>query len=196
QIRISGQTIQEMLQDNTIKPEDILLPIWAWSEDNPRFGWSDLIFPDFLPYNYLKGLKEGEKISLTIAGTPYQLTANQKEFPRNKPHNLFQEAHNASMIKFYEAPNFFSHDRKLLLEKKIIVPTEKINNIQFHGHGPNGVRKPILKQSSLYAAFGLFALSGLGLATWYYNPYAIVDTVKEFTYSCFDSFRNFNWWKK
>ncbi|MGE0207440.1 MAG: hypothetical protein AB7R69_06350 [Candidatus Babeliales bacterium] len=185
---LSEKDLRTFLNDKTIQPHHMIQEVWAWNEENSRFSSNpnnilknkEVFFPTYLPYSYLKDLKEGDTLKITIEGINYELIADQINSTHHSNGLVFHEALKNAKNNFDKKPEYFSDDKDFLLEQGVL------------WKAPWGTIKHISSKYNFYALCG-FAAS---LATWYYNPYAIVDTVKEFTSSCFDSVRNFNWWKK
>ncbi|MGE0207504.1 MAG: hypothetical protein AB7R69_06675, partial [Candidatus Babeliales bacterium] len=78
--------------------------------------------------------------------------------------------------------------------KKIIPAPTQPNNQENSKQNKNKLPMGFYTKAGVGSAATLF---GIGLL-WYYNPYSIVDTLKEFTNSWVDTFKNssFNWWRK
>jgi len=188
-----NKDIKDLLNDPSIKPSDALQEVWAWngSDTSTRFSHNPYsivppvskgtinpekggrFFPACLPYNRLKGLKEGDTLSITIDGIPYELTADQKNGPYpNQVGNTFEKALVNMKAEFDKEPNYFKGDKEYLLEKGILWKS-------WWGTTTH--------QSTKYKFYSILGLSFLTGGVTYYNPGSIIDSFKGFVG---------NWWSK
>ncbi|MGE0207502.1 MAG: hypothetical protein AB7R69_06665 [Candidatus Babeliales bacterium] len=198
---------------------DSLEKIYIW-QDNIKspinFDNNPNNLPAFLHTSQLQQLKNGGKISIQIEleNEVHRYTLQE----RQQGYNICNIATEDNIYTYKEALKHNQAKQRNPIPAEIL---EKIGNNgiltyatienpplktkhssslsnetlkRLHVSQNQKINKSLFRFVNLYTTVGFLALSGL--ATWYYNPYAIVDTAKEFTYSWLDSFRNFSWWKK
>ncbi len=188
-ITLSGPTIKEILNDQEIKPNDVLQPVWVWTEppfQSPRLAWGHPIegktFPEYLPYHYLEDLKEGALLKITIDGVDYELKANQKGFGWGKNDCMltFHDVLAHHKKKFDKHPNWFSADKNFLLEEGILGEVTVIDEktgITFRKHGPRVIQKSnTISKTGVYAILNPLALIGLDFSQ---NDYLVGGGSKE-----------------